>query len=137
MGFKVGRDCSVRLGVTTILGMGTWSMSGVVTDLLEDTEFGDQWKTYMMGLKDGGEITFNGLYDPADATGQTALITACNNATSITDLRLYVDNTSYWVPTTSNPLSFVYITKYQVEEDKAALGKVTFTAKISGKMQII
>lgn len=137
MGAKIGRLCKVTLGANQILGMGTWEMSGVTVDQLEDTEFGDTWKTYLYGLMDGGQITFNGYYDPVDSTGQAALRTYSEAATAVTSLRLYVDNTSYWAPTTTNPLSSVVITAWNVSADKGGLMQASFTAKISGKMELI
>lgn len=134
---KIGRNCKITLGSTKILGMGTWQMSGVNTDLLDKTEFGDTWKQYVLGLLDGGEITFNGLYDPTDSEGQTALRTANEAGTELTDLRFWVDNTSYWAPATTNPTSHLLISQWQVSVDKAGLAQSSFTAKIAGKMQLV
>lgn len=137
MATKVGKNCKVTLGTDKILGMGTWSMAGVTTDMHEDTEYGDDWKTYVMGLKDGGTISFNGVYDTPDATGQAALRTYCDESTDVTSLRLWIDSVSYWVPTTTNPLSHVNITDWSVESDKGGMMTASFTAKISGKMELI
>jgi len=137
MSTKIGKDCAVKLGSAQILGMGTWNMTGVTTDQYEDTEFGDEWKTYVSGLKDGGQITFNGVYNPDDTTGQGALQTYCDEGTNVTSLRLYIDNTSYWTPTTTNPLSHVNITEWNISTDKAGIAQTSFTAKTSGKMQLL
>jgi len=93
---KIGRNCAVKLGSTQILGLGTWTLSGIDSDVIEDTEFGDDYKTYQVGFREGGTITFNGYHDPTDATGQTALKTYWRGGNEITSLRLYVDSTSYW-----------------------------------------
>lgn len=133
----VGKDAKVSLGADKILGMGTWKMSGVKTDLLESTEFGDDWKTFKVGLKDGGDISFNGFYDKLDVSGQNALRTANENNTQVTNVRFYVDNTSYYSPTTTNPLSYCYVTAYDVGADKAGLLTTSFTLKLSGKLQLL
>jgi len=150
MGFKKGKDCKVTLGANSVVGMGTWSLSGITSDQLEDTEFGDEWKTYAFGMKDGGQITFNGLFDPADTTGQDVLKAANLDNTNITNLRLYVDNTSYYTPcatagywspsdTTGNdtPVSHVNITSYDISADKSGLMQTSFTAKVSGCMVLV
>ena len=150
MATKIGKDCAVKLAANSVVGMGTWSLSGISSDQLEDTEFGDSWKTFKFGLKDGGQVTFNGLYDPADTTGQEVLKAANLDNTDITNLRLYVDNTSYYEPcqttgywspsdTTGNPtvLSHVNITAYDISADKSGLMQSSFTAKISGCMVLI
>lgn len=137
MAAKVGKDCKVTFGSNSILGMGTWAMSGIDTDTLEDTEFGDDYKTYKVGLKEGGQISFSGYYDPADSTGQDAARAFREAGTIVTSLRLYVDNTSYWTPTTTTPLSGVYITGYDVSADKSGLAQCSFTGKVSGLMELI
>ena len=98
MGLKVGRDAAVKLGASTIVGQGTWSMNGITLDQLESTSFGDSWKKFVLGMRDGGTLGFNGFYDPADTTGQEALLNYQINGTEVTSLRMYIDNTSYWEP---------------------------------------
>ena len=150
MAIKVGKDCKVTLGSDTIVGMGTWSVSGITADQLESSAFGDNWKTYEFGMKDGGTISFNGLYDPADTTGQEELMQANIENTDITTLRLYVDNTSYLEPcqttgyfspstTTGNDteLSHVNVTSYDINSDKSGLMSVSFMAKVSGVMVLV
>ena len=137
MAAKIGKDCKVTLGSVKILGLGTWSITGVDKDTMEDSEFGDSFKTYLVGMAESGQITFEGYYDPADSTGQAALRTYWEGETNVTSLRLYVDNTSYWTPTTTTPLSHVNITAWEVNSDKSGLMAATFSAKISGKLELI
>jgi len=150
MSTLVGKNCKVTLGATQVLGIGTWAMPGISTDQLEDTEFGDNWKTFQFGLKDGGDITFTGLARPDDETGQQALMDANLEATQLTNLRLYVDNTSYYEPcqttgyfspynTTgaSTKLSYVNVTAYSVDSDKSGLVNISFTCKVSGVMVLV
>ena len=133
-----GKDCKVSNGANKILGMGTWSIPGVTSDRLEDTEFGDDWKTYLYGLKDGGQVAFAGYYDKADTTGQDILRTANENQTELTDLRFYVDDTSYFRPnSTGTPSSSIVITDCPVNADKGALVQVSFTGVVSGKMDFV
>jgi len=132
-----GKNCKVSIGSSKILGMGNWTMSGVTTDQIEDSEFEDEWKQFKLGLKDGGTATFNGQYDKTDSTGQDALRTANENDTELTDLRFYVDATSYWVPTTTNPASYCKIISWDISSDKNGLVQASFTAKISGKLELL
>lgn len=150
MAVKVGYLGKVTLGASTIVGMGTWTMSGITADQLDASKFGDNWKLYEFGQKDGGQVTFNGLLDPADTTGQEELQRANIDNEDITTLRLYVDSTSYYEPcqttgyfsvfTTSNEdtvLSHVNITGYEISSDKSGLATISFTAKVSGVMVLI
>lgn len=138
MGALKGKDCKVTDGTNKILGMGTWSISGITSEQFEDTEFEDDWKSYQYGLKDGGEVSFSGYYDSADTAGQDVLRTANENDTELTDLRFYVDSTSYWRPnSTGDPASFILISSWEINADKSGLVVVTFTGKVSGKMDFV
>jgi len=132
-----GKDAKVSWGATTkVVGIGTWDMPGITTDLLESTEMGDEWKTYIAGLKDGGEISFEGLFDPADGA-QSDLRTANLLGSQLTTLRFYVNSASYFVPKTTNPTSHVLITKWGVKADKSGLISASFTGKVSGAMELL
>jgi len=137
MSFGPGKNCKVTLGSDKVLGMGVVSLSGVETDLLDKTQFGDDWKQWENGLKDGGELTFNGMYDPADSTGQDVLRTANENDTQVTDIRFYVDANSYWTPKTTSPASYVLVTGWNVEASKDGMVECSFTCKISGAMELL
>ena len=150
MAVKVGHLGKVFLGASTIIGMGTWSLSGITADQMESSAFGDNWKTYEFGMKDGGQVTFNGFLDPADVTGQEALQKANIANTDLTSLRLWVDATSYYEPnqTTSyfspnltsaqnTPVSHVNIISYDIGMDKSGLATTSFTAKVSGVMVLV
>jgi hypothetical protein len=147
---KSGRYCAVKIGTYTVLGQGQWSLSGVTADQLDASEFGLEWKQFEFGMLDGGQISFSGLFDPADSTGQEALREANIENTDMTTLRLYVDNTSYYEPcqtsgylspsTTSGAsteVSHVNIISFDISADKSGLMQTSFTAKVSGAMVLV
>ena len=149
-GSKIGKDCKVMVGASSLVGMGTWSLNGISSDQLENSEFGDNWKTYEFGMKDGGTISFSGLYKPTDETGQQALMNANLENTDITSIKLYIDSTSFFEPNTTagyfspynttgadTPVSLVNITSYNVSADKSGLMNIDFTAKVSGVMVLV
>lgn len=130
---KVGKLASVKYNGNKVAGMGTWNLSGFTRDTLEDTEFGDDIKTYVFGMADGGTVDFNGIYDPADTTGVIALDALCVAGTLLTTgtaaLAFYIDSTSYYALNAGNML----VTKSRtVSMDKSGLGQISFSAKISG-----
>ena len=137
MAVRLGRNCKVCVSGDLVAGMGTWSMDGISVDQIDITAFGDVYKTFVGGMVDGGTITFDGWYDPADTSGQEILRGWNENATEATTLRLYVDNTSFFIPTTTNPLSHVTITSYTISVEKTDVIRSKFTAKVSGKMQLL
>lgn len=149
-GSLVGKECKVTIGATSVLGMGTWAINGVTSDMLDNSEFGDEIKKYLVGMKDGGSVTFEGIFKPSDQTGQQILNAALWAGTNITTLRLYVDNTSYFEPcqttgylspdqTTgeSTELSYLNVQSLNVSQDKEAIGQVGFDLKLSGCMVLI
>lgn len=151
MAVKVGHKGKVALGASVIVGMGTWSLSGVTADQMDSSDFGDNWKYFEFGMKDGGQISFDGLLDPSDTTGQQALQKANLDNTDLTSLRLYVDLTSYYEPCQTTGyfapgslstgqdtlLSYVNVTAYDIGLDKSGLGTISFTAKVSGVMVLV
>jgi len=148
---KVGKDGKVTLGADTIVGMGTWSLDGVSVEELDASSFGDDWKSFKYGMKDGGSVSFNGHYDPTDTTGQQMLQLANLYNSALTDLRCYIDDTSYFVPSQSTSyfapgaystgmpgkVSSVTITTFNIGADKSGLETISFTAKVSGLMVLV
>ncbi|KAF0234084.1 MAG: hypothetical protein FD177_996 [Desulfovibrionaceae bacterium] len=145
MSKKPGAKFKVTLGASTVVGMGSVQLNGIAIEQLETTAFGDEWKQFIMGMKDGGELNFSGFFDPDDSTGQEVLRVANLNATDITNLRVYYDQTSYYElcqttgyfsPTlTSNQKtqkSYLNITSWDVNADKSSVSTSSFKAKISG-----
>jgi len=131
-----GRYNHVKFGSNDIVGIGNWNMEGVTVDQIDTTAFGSTWKTFEAGMSDGGQITFEGYYDKTDSTGQEILRAANVAGTHLTSLFFYVDNTSYYAPKTTNPASYILITSYTVTADKNDIMRTTFTAKVSGAMEL-
>lgn len=150
MAKKVGKDAAVKLGANTVVGIGNWSIDGITTEEFDASSFGDEWKDYEFGMKDGGSISFAGHYDPADTTGQEALQQANLYNSGLTNIRLYIDNTSYYEPcqttyyfsptlTTGAPTEAanVKITSISVKTDKSGLAQVSFTGKVTGGPMVL
>ena len=132
MATKSGRIASVRIGTYKVAGQGTWTLSGFTRETIEEDSWDLDIKKKHFGVGDAGELTFSGLYDALDATGQDLLNSACLNSSLFTggNLRFYVDNTSYWTVDTGFT---VLITKCQsVTLEKSAMGTVDFSAAVSG-----
>lgn len=137
MASKSGFAAKVTMGTYTIAGMGSWSMDGISRETIEDTAFGDTVKKYVFGFMDGGSLTFDGNYDPADSTGQAILNSACVNASALGSgsIRLYIDNTSYWTVASNGQL---LVTKANaISMEKNGLGKISFSAKVSGAAMVL
>jgi len=141
MALKAGYKGKVKIGATTIGGSTTWSYSGATREMLEDTEFGDEHKTFIPGQIEGGEITISGNYLMDEDTGQQLLKTDFDSGDPITNIALYLSETDsfYMTPdSTTTPASYVTITNYDnVNNDKSGTGSFTCTMKVSGKLKPI
>lgn len=134
---QLGKNAKVTVGTgdSTISLLGTWSLSGMSQDQLEDTAFGQTYKTYKMGLLDGGTISFSGLYDPADTNGQDILRTANENGTLLTSIKFWINSASYYTPAyTAITGSGVYVTSWEIGADRSALMTASFSCKVTGGM---
>jgi hypothetical protein len=150
MSKKVGKDCKVALGANSVLGMGAWSIAGLTVEQFDASEFGDEWMQKMFGMKDGGTISFNGFFNPEDVTGQEVLAQAHLYNSELTNLRLYINNTSYFEPcqttgyfsptlTTGAPtvLSHVVITNHEVSADKSGLMPASFSGMMGAGCMVL
>lgn len=132
-----GRKAMVLYGAYKIAGMGEFTLSGLVPDLLEDTSFGDvvkKWKR--AGIDDAGEVSFSGLYDPDDTNGQVAINALSQVDEGLTNLYFYE---FYNHPTQGYVLwrvqdgGEIFLSKFNaLKMAKNALGTIEFTGKISG-----
>ena len=132
MATKSGRIASVKLGTYKVAGQGTWTLSGFTREVIEEDSWDLDIKKKHFGVGDAGELTFSGLYDALDATGQDLLNSACVNSSAFTggDLKFYVDSTSYWTVDTGYT---ILITKSQsITMEKSAMGTVDFSGVING-----
>lgn len=138
MAFKAGYAAKVTLGSNTVVGMGNWKLNGITVDLLETTSFGDTAKQFVTGLLDYGTVSFGGLYDPADTTGQTVLVSAMLNNSKVGNIRLYVDNTSYWTPNvTQVSAAGMLVQSVPIGQDKSGLATIEFSGKCTGPWVLV
>lgn len=135
-----GKNSKVTVGAgdSTISLMGTWSISGQAADQLEETAFGDSYKKYVMGLLDGGTVSFSGLFDPADTNGQAVLRTANADSTLLTSVKFWINTVSYYTPSYTSVIgSGVYITSWEIGSEKAGLMTASFSAKVTGALALV
>ena len=127
-----GRLASVYYGSNKIAGLGVWTMSGFVPDVLESTAFGDTVKSWVeAGIGDAGTITFSGNYDPADTNGQVALNALQNTGAQLTNLYFYESTSVFWRVQAGG---YLVISKFGAPSmSKNALATVSFECKVSTK----
>ena len=127
-----GRLAKVMYGSVVVAGIGEWSMSGFMPDVVEDTAFGDEVKSWVnAGIADAGEISFSGNYDPDDTNGQVLLNSLADAVVGLTNLYFYESTSKFWrvksggeiILTEVQPIKFI----------KNGLATCSFKCKISGK----
>ena len=138
----------VTLGSDTVLGMGTWSWSGLSRAMLDDTEFGDKVTDYVYDILEGGKVSFSGNFKADDTSGQDALRSALMNGTEISDIRFYVDDNSYYAPNDTTaagggvpaefPISHVKVESIDTDFSgpKGKLGEISFTVQVCGALRL-
>jgi len=131
-----GRFQKVSLGSTSkLLGAGTYNITGATRRTLDASEFGEDIDIFEFGTADGGTITLSDvLYDPTDPQ-QNALRTYVEEGTklghtSLSNLRLWINSTSYLAVGTSG---HILMTKAgEVRADRNGLAKTSFEGQVSG-----
>ena len=145
---KPGHECKVSIGANQIVGLGTWAFSGGSYAELDDTDFGDDDTSIMRGVRTGGTVSFSGRYKKDDTTGQDKIRDAFWLKSDLTDLRFYVDDTSYYTPNSTTAaggglpantmVSHIKIlTEPNINVDQTALATIEFEGKIEGAMRLI
>ena len=142
-GGRVGRLAKVTLGTDKIAEIGSWSCDGISIDMLDDPQFGDEFKTYQMGMGDYGTVSFGGWWDMSDTTGQKILESALNNKSKIIDIRFYVNSVSYYTPNTNAASSGgtteagMWVQSMRIGFEKGGIGTIEFTGKLTGPLILI
>ena len=126
-----GKNGKVMFGSVVVAEQVNWSMSGFSQPVVKkDAAFGDTVAQYVAAdVGDPGTIAFDGNYDPADTTGQAALNTQCKAGTTITNLYLYANTSTFWrVASGGN----IIVTRAQaVTLPRNGIGKVNFEGQVS------
>jgi hypothetical protein len=130
----------VTIGANNVLGMGVWSWTGFNRELLDDTEFGDEYDDFLYGLTHCGKVTFNGKYKADDTQGQDALRAAMLAETELTDVRFFINSASYYTPNSTTaagggipagtPVGHLKVESIETSFDKNGLGTISFTAQV-------
>ena len=138
MALKVGKDAAVNIGTFLVSHMGTWSIDGLTVDLLDSSAFGDEWKQFELGMGDYGTVSFSGFYDLDDTRGQGVLWSAHQNKSKLSNIKFYIDNTSYYTPDVTNvSAAGILVQTIKIGFEKYGIGTIDFSAKCTGPMVLV
>jgi len=136
MAILLGRYASIKKGSTLVQNLGKWTLN-IKMDEIDTSVFGSVWGSKVPGMQ-SWTGTLEGFYDPADTTGQKVLQDAALAATKLTDIRFYIDSTSYWTPdVTGESAAGAYISGLDVAHDKAGVASVTMNVIGYGKIALV
>jgi hypothetical protein len=129
--FSTCQFTKITIDKTIVAMMGSYSVSGLTRDVIDITTFGETIKRFGKGLLDCGEISFNGLYDPADTLGQRILEDACESKRILTsgDLRVFINNDYYL--TVASPGTMFLTQAKSLGMNSNGMAVTAFSAKLS------
>jgi len=123
-----GYDAVLKVDGTTVAQVRDISGPGISTETTETTDRdGDGWKEFIGGLKDGGEVTFDILYDPSAAThdGTTGIVALANSREEKTWTVEWPGSVTWSLPG--------IVTKFEPKAPLADAMTADVTVKVSGK----
>ena len=130
-----GRYASVKLGSNLVANGRRWTLD-IRLDEIDVSVFGSVWKKSMTGMQSWAG-TLESLYDPAD-TQQDALADAALSATKITNIRFYIDSTSYWTPDITNDSDAgCYVSGMPITHEHAGVAAVTYNIVGYGQLTLV
>lgn len=131
-----GRDATVKKGTYTVAELASWALD-LSNDEIDTTVFGNSWKKSDVGMR-GWSLSVEGFYDPTDTNGQGAIEAAWASGGLINDIKLYIDNTSYWIPdVTTDSNAGGRVTSYGTGTAKDGVASLNFTLSGSGPITFI
>ncbi len=131
----MGRYASIKKGVVLVENLGRWVLD-IRMDEIDVSVFGTVWGRMIAGMQKW-TATIEGFYDPADTDGQALLQTAALSATKLTDIRVYIDSTSYWAPAQDlDSANGAFISGISVNHDKAGVAALTINVIGFGQIKL-
>jgi hypothetical protein len=114
----------------------SWDLD-LSNDEIDTTAFGSTWKKSDVGMR-GWSLSVAGHYDPSNTNGQRALEAAWASGNLVNDIKLYVDNTSYWIPdVTTDSDAGGRVTTFTLAQAHDAVASISMTLSGSGPITFV
>lgn len=125
---KLGKFASIKKGTSTIALMTSFNLN-VSTTFVDATAFLDEFEQ-PAPVMSSWNASINGYFDPAELS-QASLESLALSGGKMTDLRLYIDSTSYYIADTNRDADAgCYVESFNPTADKS--GIVTFSMNLKG-----
>ena len=116
----------LQIGANSIAELTSIGGLDLSADTIETTTLDSNgWRTFMQGLKDGGEVAVSGYFNPGDTNGQVAMYNNFNNGTSASYTILFPFGASW----TFSGIVTAFSTGAELEDSVSFEG----TVKVSGQ----
>lgn len=131
-----GRDATVKYGTYTVAEMASWSLD-LSNEEIDTTAFGSTWGKSDVGMRKWS-LSVSGHYDPSDSTGQSQIESAWASGGLVNSIKVYVDNTSYWVPdVTTDSDAGGRVTTYTINQAHNTVASISLTLSGSGPVTFV
>lgn len=125
---KLGKLASVKKGANTVALMTSFNLN-VAQSFVDGTSFLDEFEQ-PVPVMGNWNATISGYFDPSD-TEQASLESLALSGGKMTDIRLYIDGTSYYTPDVNRDVDAgAYIESFTPAADKS--GIVNFSMNLKG-----
>ena len=125
---SLGRNARIKLDEVVIAKMKSFDLT-INNGTIDITSFGDQWAKFCVGMR-SWTATITGSLD-LDDVSQSTLLDANESGDALTNLRFYVDTTSYYAcDLITDPEAGIIIDSYGVTADNESV--VSFTMSVTG-----
>ena len=131
-----GQDGHIKLGTFEVAEMASWNLT-ISTNEIAINVFGNSWSKTQQGIKTWS-CSVSGFYDLTDTNGQVAVKNAFYANTLLTNVRFYVDDTSYWTPdTTTDSSAGARVTNYSPTQTADNVAQVTIQFAGTGPITFV
>lgn len=131
-----GRDATVKYGTYTVAEMASWSLD-LSNEEIDTTAFGSTWGKSDVGMRKWS-LSVSGHYDPSDSTGQSQIESAWASGGLVNSIKVYVDNSSYWVPdVTTDSGAGGRVTTYTINQAHNTVASISLTLSGSGPVTFV
>ena len=131
-----GRNGKVYYGTYLVAEFASWSLD-LSNDEIDTSAFGSTWKKSDVGMR-GWSLSISGHYDPSDTNGQGAIEAAWAAGSLINNIKLYIDNSSYWIPdVTTDSDAGGRVTSYAINHAHDGVAGISLTLSGSGPITFV
>lgn len=132
MAVKLGRNARIKLGTVEVARMTSMTLNRS-NETIDITSFGDQDTKFKRGMR-SWTISVAGHLDLDDAS-QKSLVDAAEEGAEVTDLRLYIDSTSYYyIDTVTDAEAAAFVDSYSWNTDNNSVVSFDMSFTVSGPL---